>query len=106
MRACAHPTSAMGSRSPECSLILPHSFSLTPTLSLSRTRSHPVVHDACMMHKQCRYKLPVVVLVMNNGGIYGGDRRTAALADAAARGLNGAGFSSDPAPTSFVEGSR
>ena len=53
-----------------------------------------------------RYKLPVVVVVMNNGGIYGGDRRTQALAKAALSGAAGGGFGSDPAPTAFVEGSR
>lgn len=34
----------------------------------------------------CRYNLPVCVLVMNNGGIYGGDRREAALREAAQKG--------------------
>lgn len=53
-----------------------------------------------------RYKLPVVVVVMNNGGIYGGDRRSGALAAAAGRGAAGAGFGADPPPTAFVEGSR
>ena len=53
-----------------------------------------------------RYKLPVVVVVMNNGGIYGGDRRTQVLTDAAVKGAAKGGFSSDPAPTAFVEGSR
>jgi len=49
-----------------------------------------------------RYKLPVVVIVMNNGGIYGGDRRESALARAAEAGAQGAGFGSDPIPTAFV----
>eukprot|EP00955_Chlamydomonas_euryale_P035178 350024-Chlamydomonas_euryale.AAC.2 len=43
---------------------------------------------------------------MNNGGIYGGDRRTRALADAATAGSSAAGFASDPAPTAFVDGCR
>ncbi|GBG84848.1 hypothetical protein CBR_g39224 [Chara braunii] len=41
-----------------------------------------------------RYKLPVVVIVMNNGGVYGGDRRPASEKANA--------FASDPAPTAFV----
>ncbi|GAX79947.1 hypothetical protein CEUSTIGMA_g7386.t1 [Chlamydomonas eustigma] len=53
-----------------------------------------------------RYQLPIVVFVMNNGGIYGGDRRTSILAQAAIEGANNAGFGADPPPTSFVEGSR
>ena len=41
-----------------------------------------------------RYKLPVVVIIMNNNGIYGGDRRgPVALPDF---------LKNDPAPTSFV----
>eukprot|EP00798_Chlamydomonas_sp_ICE-L_P003822 gene3822-13894_t len=53
-----------------------------------------------------RYKLPIVVIVMNNGGIYGGDRREKDLAAAAATGAQSAGFSSDPTPTEFADGSR
>ncbi|CAI5484894.1 unnamed protein product [Closterium sp. Yama58-4] len=45
-----------------------------------------------------RYNLPIVVIVMNNGGIYGGDRRgPVSLPD---------NTRSDPPPTSFVEGAR
>lgn len=41
-----------------------------------------------------RYKLPVVVIIMNNNGIYGGDRRgPVSIPDF---------LKSDPAPTSFV----
>ena len=41
-----------------------------------------------------RYKLPVIVIIMNNNGIYGGDRRgPVALPDF---------LKNDPAPTSFV----
>eukprot|EP00967_Tisochrysis_lutea_P144516 scaffold269927_cov21-Tisochrysis_lutea.AAC.3 len=53
-----------------------------------------------------RYRLPVVVLVMNNAGIYGGDRRPDALAAAAQRGMQAGGFGSDPAPTAFVPYAR
>jgi 2-hydroxyacyl-CoA lyase 1 len=53
-----------------------------------------------------RYNLPVVLVVMNNGGIYGGDRRTASLTGAAAAGATRGGFGSDPAPTAFVTGAR
>lgn len=41
-----------------------------------------------------RYKLPVVVIVFNNGGVYGGDRRSP-------QEITGP-FKDDPAPTSFV----
>ncbi|XWS75518.1 hypothetical protein CRYUN_Cryun01aG0096400 [Craigia yunnanensis] len=43
-----------------------------------------------------RYKLPVVVIVFNNGGVYGGDRRSP-------EEVTGP-FKDDPAPTSFVPG--
>ncbi|CAI5494494.1 unnamed protein product [Closterium sp. Naga37s-1] len=45
-----------------------------------------------------RYNLPIVVIVMNNGGIYGGDRRGPVTLPNSTR--------SDPPPTSFVEGAR
>lgn len=41
-----------------------------------------------------RYQLPVVVIVFNNGGVYGGDRRSA-------EEVTGP-YKDDPAPTSFV----
>ncbi|XP_030527343.1 2-hydroxyacyl-CoA lyase [Rhodamnia argentea] len=41
-----------------------------------------------------RYQLPVVVIVFNNGGVYGGDRRTPEEIDGP--------YKHDPAPTSFV----
>lgn len=43
-----------------------------------------------------RYQLPVVVIVFNNGGVYGGDRRNP-------EDITGP-FKDDPAPTSFVPG--
>ncbi|KAA8547763.1 hypothetical protein F0562_004192 [Nyssa sinensis] len=43
-----------------------------------------------------RYELPVVVIVFNNGGVYGGDRRNP-------EELTGP-YKDDPAPTSFVPG--
>ncbi|KAL6587866.1 hypothetical protein OROMI_000844 [Orobanche minor] len=43
-----------------------------------------------------RYQLPVVVLVFNNGGVYGGDRRSPDEITGPHR--------DDPAPTSFVPG--
>ncbi|KDP33027.1 hypothetical protein JCGZ_13058 [Jatropha curcas] len=43
-----------------------------------------------------RYQLPVVVIVFNNGGVYGGDRRSP-------EEISGP-FKDDPAPTSFVPG--
>ena len=54
----------------------------------------------------CRYKLPITVVVFNNGGIYGGDRRTDELREAAVAGLEKAGFAEDPAPTAFVPNAR
>ncbi|CAI5963754.1 unnamed protein product [Closterium sp. NIES-64] len=45
-----------------------------------------------------RYNLPIIVVVMNNGGIYGGDRRGPVQLPDSTR--------SDPPPTSFVEGAR
>lgn len=49
-----------------------------------------------------RYNLKVVVIIFNNGGIYGGDRREQILQQAAAKGLKAAGHASDPAPTAFA----
>ncbi|KAL3813283.1 hypothetical protein ACJIZ3_014551 [Penstemon smallii] len=43
-----------------------------------------------------RYQLPVVVIVFNNGGVYGGDRRNS-------EEITGP-YKDDPAPTSFVPG--
>ncbi|PIN00313.1 Thiamine pyrophosphate-requiring enzyme [Handroanthus impetiginosus] len=43
-----------------------------------------------------RYQLPVVVIVFNNGGVYGGDRRNPDE-------ISGP-YKDDPAPTSFVPG--
>ncbi|XXG80497.1 hypothetical protein AAC387_Pa09g1346 [Persea americana] len=43
-----------------------------------------------------RYQFPVVVIVFNNGGVYGGDRRNP-------EDITGP-FKGDPAPTSFVPG--
>lgn len=43
----------------------------------------------------CRYKLPIMVIVFNNSGVYGGDRRPGG------RSVQGK-FQSDPAPTDFV----
>jgi len=54
----------------------------------------------------CRYGLPLTVIVLNNGGIYGGDRRPGALAAAAAAGSEAGGFGGDPPPTAFVAGAR
>ncbi|PRW45703.1 2-hydroxyacyl- lyase isoform A [Chlorella sorokiniana] len=54
----------------------------------------------------CRYNLPVCVVVMNNGGIYGGDRREQRLRELAAAGLAAAGVPTDPAPTDFVPQSK
>jgi 2-hydroxyacyl-CoA lyase 1 len=53
-----------------------------------------------------RYKLPVVIIVLNNNGIYGGDRRPAPLQQAAAAGASHGGFSADPVPTAFVHDAR
>ncbi|KAL4431652.1 hypothetical protein ABPG77_001494 [Micractinium sp. CCAP 211/92] len=54
----------------------------------------------------CRYKLPVCVLVFNNSGIYGGDRREQRLRELAEAGLAAAGHDDDPAPTAFVPSAR
>lgn len=48
------------------------------------------------MQTLIRYKLPVVVIVFNNDGVYGGDRRSP-------EEITGP-FQDDPAPTSFVPG--
>jgi 2-hydroxyacyl-CoA lyase 1 len=55
---------------------------------------------------RCRYQLPIVVIVFNNGGIYGGDRRQPALQEAARAGAAKGNFSLDPEPTAFVPGAR
>lgn len=46
------------------------------------------------MQTLVRYNLPVVVIVFNNGGVYGGDRR-------GPEEISGP-YKEDPAPTSFV----
>lgn len=53
-----------------------------------------------------RYKLPILIIVMNNNGIYGGDRRTSGLRSAAQQGLSAHGWKDDPPPTSFVQSSH
>ena len=45
-----------------------------------------------------RYGFPIVVIVFNNGGVYGGDRRSAEEKEGP--------HSNDPAPTSFVPDAR
>lgn len=50
----------------------------------------------------CRYKLPITFIIFNNGGIYGGDRRSCESIAAATQGLKDAGYPGDPSPTSFV----
>jgi 2-hydroxyacyl-CoA lyase 1 len=45
-----------------------------------------------------RYDLAVIVVIMNNNGVYGGDRRKSSE-------ISGP-FSSDPSPTSFVADAR
>ena len=59
-----------------------------------------------VVQQHARYNLPIVVLVFNNSGIYGGDRRQKALQDAAAAGAAAAGFAADPVPTAFVPNIR
>jgi len=54
----------------------------------------------------CRYELPITVVVFNNGGIYGGDRRPGELRERAEAGLERAGFATDPPPTAFVPEAR
>uniref|UniRef100_A0A7S0UUS4 2-hydroxyacyl-CoA lyase n=1 Tax=Polytomella parva TaxID=51329 RepID=A0A7S0UUS4_9CHLO len=53
-----------------------------------------------------RYKLPIVVIVFNNNGVYGADRRPSSLAAAAAKGAASGGFGSDPVPTAFIPNLR
>jgi 2-hydroxyacyl-CoA lyase 1 len=53
-----------------------------------------------------RYKLPITIIVINNGGVYGGDRRPQQLQDAAKQGAASGGFSNDPIPTAFVPNAR
>ena len=50
--------------------------------------------------------MPIVVIVFNNGGIYGGDRRQPALQEAARAGAAKGNFSADPVPTAFVTNAR
>lgn len=54
----------------------------------------------------CRYQLPIIFLIFNNGGIYGGDRRSEEIKEAARKGLEQAGYSKDPAPTAFAPNCR
>lgn len=58
--------------------------------------------SAMEIETACRYSLPILFIVMNNGGIYGGDRRTAKLQALASKGLSSIGHPYDPAPTAFV----
>ena len=57
-------------------------------------RACHVMHYIFFIQTLVRYQLPVVVIVFNNGGVYGGDRRSP-------EELNGP-HKDDPAPTSFV----
>lgn len=54
----------------------------------------------------CRYRLPIVVIVINNNGIYGGDRRPQLLQEAAQKGAEQGGFKQDPIPTEFVRDAK
>lgn len=58
--------------------------------------------SAMEVETACRYSLPILFIVMNNGGIYGGDRRTSELQALANKGLSSIGHPHDPAPTAFV----
>lgn len=85
----------------------PHSFRFETRASLHTCHTECPHSSSRLAPKPfARYKLPIIVCVMNNGGIYGGDRREAALAQAATQGAKAGGFAADPAPTSFVDGSR
>ena len=53
-----------------------------------------------------RFDLPITFVVLNNGGVYGGDRRSPALVRAAGEGARGGGFAGDPPPTAFAPGIR
>lgn len=53
-----------------------------------------------------RYRLPITVVVFNNGGVYGGDRRAPEAIAAAAAGASAAGLPPDPPPTAFAPGAR
>jgi len=53
-----------------------------------------------------RFRLPITFVVFNNGGVYGGDRRTPALISETKKGAVGGGFQDDPPPTAFVAGVR
>lgn len=53
-----------------------------------------------------RYNLPITIIVFNNGGIYGGDRREIHLRQLAENGLAANGYSSDPIPTAFVPNAK
>lgn len=64
-------------------------------------------HDPpCKLVCTCRHQLPIVVIIMNNSGIYGGDRRQEQLREAAHKGATAAGFGQDPEPTSFVPNAK
>ena len=55
----------------------------------------------------CRYNLPVTIVVFNNDGVYGGDRRPPHLRALASAGLAAGGHPpGDPPPTSFVPGAQ
>ena len=54
----------------------------------------------------CRYRLPIVIVVINNNGIYGGDRRPQLLQEAAQKGAEQGGFKQDPIPTEFVRDAK
>merc|ERR1711924_453329 len=53
-----------------------------------------------------RYGLKVIIVVLNNGGIYGGDRRSESTRAKVEQGMKVAGFGGDPAPTAFAPGSH
>ncbi|XP_020678494.2 2-hydroxyacyl-CoA lyase-like, partial [Dendrobium catenatum] len=58
--------------------------------------SHLLIVYGGFLQTLVRYQLPVVVIVFNNGGVYGGDRRNPDE-------ITGP-YKDDPAPTSFVSG--
>ena len=64
--------------------------------------------SAMEVETACRYRLPILFIIFNNGGVYGGDRRGKHLQDLAVQGLmNKVGCGADdPAPTAFVPGAK
>lgn len=62
--------------------------------------------SAMEVETSVRYGMPIIFIVFNNQGVYGGDRRDQETRELAENGLKVAGWNKDLSPTAFVPNAR